>query len=133
MMARWGFAPRRPAESLEGKWASRQFKPCVMNYDEAHQVYLIVRKNCRSQRRWFVDDERSPPRRCLQGSRIGEIAYQNAVSYAVSGLQGRLLSGPRRRTKKARSIIGTLTCAGTLLTMPLAFQRSRPGLHAVDA
>ncbi len=36
----------------------------------------------------------------VQGLAQSEVAYQNAVAYARDRLQGRSLSGPRRRTSR---------------------------------
>jgi len=89
--------------SIEEKMGIHGNSTCVMNYDEA-EGYLIGQENG-GLKAMFVMMNEARLGVGLQGLSIGEVAYQNAVSYAKERIQGRSLSGPKAPDKKADPII----------------------------
>ena len=88
---------------------------CVMNYDGA-TAWLVGEEN-RGLAAMFVMMNEARLAVGLQGLGIGEVAYQNAASYAKERLQGRSLSGPKAPDKPADPIIVHPDVRRTLLTM----------------
>ena len=82
---------------------------CVMNYDGA-TAWLVGEEN-RGLAAMFVMMNEARLAVGLQGLGIGEVAYQNAAAYAKERLQGRSLSGPRRRTSRPTRSSCTRTSA----------------------
>ncbi|MCY0149787.1 acyl-CoA dehydrogenase C-terminal domain-containing protein [Hoeflea sp. G2-23] len=101
--------------SIEEKMGIHANSTCVMNYDEA-TGYLIGAENA-GLKAMFVMMNEARLGVGLQGQAIGEIAYQNAVSYARERLQGRSLSGPKFPDKKADPIIVHPDVRRTLMTI----------------
>jgi len=89
--------------SIEEKMGIHGNATCVMNYDEA-EGWLIGAENG-GLRAMFTMMNEARLGVGLQGLSMGEIAYQNAVSYAKERIQGRSLSGPKAPEKKADPII----------------------------
>lgn len=89
--------------SLEEKMGIHGNATCVMNYDEA-EGYLLGAENG-GLKAMFVMMNEARLGVALQGQAIGEVAYQNGVSYAKERLQGRSLSGPKQPEKPADPII----------------------------
>ncbi|TYR29408.1 acyl-CoA dehydrogenase [Mesorhizobium microcysteis] len=89
--------------SIEEKMGIHGNSTCVMNYDEA-EGYLIGQEHG-GLKAMFVMMNEARLGVGLQGLSMGEIAYQNAVSYAKERIQGRSLSGPKAPDKKADPII----------------------------
>ncbi|MEO3386375.1 acyl-CoA dehydrogenase C-terminal domain-containing protein [Mesorhizobium sp. CAU 1741] len=89
--------------SIEEKMGIHGNSTCVMNYDEA-EGYLIGAENG-GLKAMFVMMNEARLGVGMQGLSIGEIAYQNAVSYAKERIQGRSISGPKAPEKKADPII----------------------------
>jgi acyl-CoA dehydrogenase len=101
--------------SIEEKMGIHGNATCVMNYDEA-QGYLIGAENG-GLRAMFVMMNEARLGVGMQGLSIGEIAYQNAVSYAKDRLQGRALTGPKAAEKAADPIIVHPDIRRKLMTM----------------
>jgi len=89
--------------SIEEKMGIHGNATCVMNYDAA-EGWLIGAENG-GLRAMFTMMNEARLGVGLQGLSMGEIAYQNAVSYAKERIQGRALSGPKAPDKKADPII----------------------------
>ena len=101
--------------SLEEKMGIHGNATCVMNYDEA-TGYLIGAENA-GLKAMFVMMNEARLGVGLQGQSMGEIAYQNAVTYARERLQGRSLSGVKAPEKKADPIIVHPDVRRTLMTI----------------
>jgi acyl-CoA dehydrogenase len=101
--------------SLEEKMGIHGNATCVMNYDEA-TGYLIGGENA-GLKAMFVMMNEARLGVGLQGHAIGEVAYQNAVTYARERIQGRSLSGPKAPDKKADPIIVHPDVRRTLMTI----------------
>ncbi|MBK8455757.1 MAG: acyl-CoA dehydrogenase C-terminal domain-containing protein [Phyllobacteriaceae bacterium] len=89
--------------SLEDKMGIHGNATCVMNYDGA-TGYLIGGEN-NGLKAMFVMMNEARLGVGIQSLAIAEAAYQNAVAYARERIQGRALSGPQARDKKADPII----------------------------
>ena len=89
--------------SIEEKMGIHGNATCVMNYDEA-EGWLIGAENG-GLRAMFTMMNEARLGVGLQGLSMGEIAYQNAVSYAKERIQGRSLSGPKAPERQADPII----------------------------
>ncbi len=89
--------------SIEEKMGIHANSTCVMNYDGA-TGWLVGMKHkglramftMMNEARWGVG---------MQGLGQSEIAYQNAAQYAKDRLQGRALTGPKEREKKADPLL----------------------------
>ena len=88
---------------------------CVMNYDEA-TGYLLGEPNSGLKAMFTMMNE-ARLGVGLQGLSVGEVAYQNAATYARERLQGRSLSGPKAPDKPADPIIVHPDIRRTLMTM----------------
>ncbi|PWE57705.1 acyl-CoA dehydrogenase [Metarhizobium album] len=89
--------------AIEHKMGIHGNATCVINHDEA-TGYLIGAEN-KGLNAMFVMMNEARLGVGLQGLSIGEIAYQNAASYARERIQGRSLSGAKAPEKKADPII----------------------------
>ena len=89
--------------SIEEKMGIHGNSTCVMNYDEA-TGYLLGGEN-KGLRAMFTMMNEARLGVALQGLSIGEVAYQNAASYARDRIQGRALTGPKEPDRKADPII----------------------------
>jgi acyl-CoA dehydrogenase len=101
--------------SIEEKMGIHGNATCVMNYDDA-VGYLLGQENG-GLKAMFVMMNEARLAVGLQGLCIGEIAYQNAVTYARERLQGRSLSGIKAPDKKADPIIVHPDIRRKLMTM----------------
>ncbi len=89
--------------SLEEKMGIHGNSTCVMNYDDA-TGFLIGEQN-KGMRAMFTMMNEARLGVGIQGLGIGEVAYQNAATYARDRLQGRSLTGPKAPDKPADPII----------------------------
>ncbi|PZN93640.1 MAG: acyl-CoA dehydrogenase [Alphaproteobacteria bacterium] len=89
--------------SIEHKMGIHANSTCVMNYDGA-TGYLIGEEN-KGLRAMFIMMNAARLGVGVQGLAMGEVAYQNAVTYAKDRIQGRALSGPAQPEAKADPII----------------------------
>jgi alkylation response protein AidB-like acyl-CoA dehydrogenase len=89
--------------SIEHKMGIHGNSTCVMNYDGA-TGYLIGEPN-KGLKSMFIMMNAARLGVGLQGLGMGEVAYQNAVTYAKDRRQGRALNGPADPEAKADSII----------------------------
>ncbi len=89
--------------SIEHKMGIHANATCVMNYDGA-TGYLIGEAG-KGLRAMFIMMNAARLGVGVQGLAMGEVAYQNAVSYAKDRIQGRALSGPAHPDAKADPII----------------------------
>ena len=89
--------------SIEHKMGIHANATCVMNYDDA-TGYLIGEAN-KGLRAMFIMMNAARLGVGVQGLAMGEVAYQNAVTYAKDRIQGRALSGPAHPDAKADPII----------------------------
>lgn len=101
--------------SIEEKMGIHGNSTCVMNYDEA-EGFLIGEENG-GLKAMFVMMNEARLGVGMQGLAVGEVAYQNAVSYAKERIQGRSLSGPKAPDKKADPIIVHPDIRRKLMTM----------------
>ena len=101
--------------SIEEKMGIHGNSTCVMNYDGA-KGFLIGEENG-GLKAMFVMMNEARLGVGLQGLSIGEIAYQNAVEYAKERIQGRALTGPKAKDKKADPIIVHPDIRRKLMTM----------------
>ena len=101
--------------AIEHKMGIHGNSTCVMNYDEA-TGYLIGAEN-KGLSAMFVMMNEARLGVGLQGLSIGEVAYQNAASYARDRIQGRSLSGVKAPEKKADPIIVHPDIRRALLTI----------------
>ncbi|MDI7862292.1 acyl-CoA dehydrogenase C-terminal domain-containing protein [Rhizobiaceae bacterium n13] len=101
--------------AIEHKMGIHGNATCVMNYDEANG-YLIGAEN-KGLSAMFVMMNEARLGVGLQGLSIAEVAYQNAVAYALERLQGRSLSGPKAPDKPADPIIVHPDIRRTLMTI----------------
>ncbi len=115
--------------SIEHKMGIHGNSTCVMNYDSA-TGWLIGEEN-KGMQGMFVMMNEARLGVAVQGLAQSEVAYQNAVAYARDRLQGRALSGRRRRTSRPIPIIVHPDVRRTLLTIR-ALQRSGAGDGGVD-
>ena len=89
--------------SLEEKMGIHGNATCVMNYDDA--TGFLIGKAHKGLRVMFTMMNEARLGVGLQGLAIGDVAYQNAVTYARERIQGRSLSGDKAPDKKADPII----------------------------
>ena len=89
--------------SIEHKMGIHANATCVMNYDGA-TGYLIGEEN-KGLRAMFIMMNAARLGVGVQGLAMGEVAYQNAVTYAKDRIQGRALTGPANPEAKADPII----------------------------
>ncbi len=101
--------------AIEHKMGIHGNSTCVMNYDEA-TGYRIGAEN-KGLSAMFVMMNEARLGVGLQGLSIGEVAYQNAASYARDRIQGRSLSGVKAPEKKADPIIVHPDIRRALLTI----------------
>jgi len=101
--------------SIEEKMGIHGNSTCVMNYDGA-KGFLIGEENG-GLKAMFVMMNEARLGVGLQGLSIGEIAYQNAADYARERIQGRALTGPKAKDKKADPIIVHPDIRRKLMTM----------------
>ncbi|MGN6471145.1 MAG: acyl-CoA dehydrogenase C-terminal domain-containing protein [Rhizobiaceae bacterium] len=101
--------------SIEEKMGIHGNATCVMNYDEA-AGFLIGPENGGLKAMFTMMNE-ARLGVGLQGQALGEVAYQNAASYARERLQGRSLTGPKAPDKKADPIIVHPDIRRALMTM----------------
>ncbi len=101
--------------SIEEKMGIHGNSTCVMNYDGA-KGFLIGEENG-GLKAMFVMMNEARLGVGLQGLSIGEIAYQNAANYARERIQGRALTGPKAKDKKADPIIVHPDIRRNLMTM----------------
>jgi alkylation response protein AidB-like acyl-CoA dehydrogenase len=101
--------------SIEEKMGIHGNATCVMNYDEA-TGFLLGAENG-GLRAMFTMMNEARLGVGLQGQALGEVAYQNAASYARERLQGRSLTGPKAPEKKADPIIVHPDIRRALMTM----------------
>ncbi len=88
---------------LEEKMGIHGNATCVMNYDEA--TGWLVGEEHKGMRTMFVMMNEARLGVGLQGLSQAEIAYQNAVDFALDRLQSRSLTGPAEPDKPADPII----------------------------
>jgi alkylation response protein AidB-like acyl-CoA dehydrogenase len=101
--------------SIEEKMGIHGNATCVMNYDEA-TGFLIGPENG-GLRAMFTMMNEARLGVGLQGQALGEVAYQNAATYARERLQGRSLTGAKAPDKKADPIIVHPDIRRALMTM----------------
>ena len=89
--------------SIEHKMGIHGNATCVMNYDGATGT-LIGEEN-KGLRAMFIMMNAARLGVGIQGLAQGELAYQNAVTYAKDRIQGRALTGPASLDSKADPII----------------------------
>jgi alkylation response protein AidB-like acyl-CoA dehydrogenase len=85
--------------SIEHKMGIHGNSTCVMNYDGA-TGYLVGEEN-KGLAAMFIMMNAARLGVGLQGLAVGEVAYQNAVTYAHDRRQGRALTGPAEPEQKA--------------------------------
>lgn len=88
---------------LEEKMGIHGNATCVMNYDGA--TGWLVGEEHKGMRTMFVMMNEARLGVGLQGLAQAEIAYQNAVDFALDRIQGRSLTGPKAPEKPADPII----------------------------
>ena len=89
--------------SLEEKMGIHGNATCVLNYDEA--TGWLVGEEHKGLRAMFTMMNEARLGVGLQGLSQSEVAYQNAVTYALERLQGRSLTGPKAEDKPADPLI----------------------------
>ena len=89
--------------SIEHKMGIHGNSTCVLNYDNA-VGYLLGEKH-KGMRAMFTMMNAARLGVAIQGIGIGEVAYQNAVTYARERLQGRAITGTKSPDKPADPII----------------------------
>ena len=88
--------------SIEHKMGIHGNSTCVMNYDEA-TGYLIGDEN-KGLAAMFIMMNAARLGVGIQGLAQGDVAYQNAVTYAMDRRQGRALTGPQDLDAKADTL-----------------------------
>lgn len=101
--------------SIEEKMGIHGNSTCVMNYDGA-TGYLLGEAN-QGLKAMFTMMNEARLGVGLQGLALGEVACQNAASYARERLQGRALSGTKAADKPADPIIVHADVRRALFTM----------------
>ena len=99
---------------IEEKMGIHANATCVMNYEEA--VAWLVGEENKGLPAMFVMMNEARLAVGVQGLAVGEVAYQNAASYAKERLQGRALTGPKEAGKPADPIIVHPDVRRTLMT-----------------
>jgi acyl-CoA dehydrogenase len=99
---------------IEEKMGIHANATCVMNYEEA--VAWLVGEENKGLPAMFVMMNEARLAVGVQGLAVGEVAYQNAASYARERLQGRALTGPKEAGKPADPIIVHADVRRTLMT-----------------
>jgi alkylation response protein AidB-like acyl-CoA dehydrogenase len=89
--------------SIEHKMGIHGNSTCVLNYDNA-TGYLLGEKH-KGMRAMFTMMNAARLGVAIQGIGIGEVAYQNAVTYSRERLQGRAITGTKAPDKPADPII----------------------------
>ncbi len=88
--------------SIEHKMGIHANATCVMNYDGA--VGFMIGEENKGLRAMFIMMNAARLGVGVQGLAMGEVAYQNAVTYAKERIQGRALTGPANPEGKADPI-----------------------------
>jgi alkylation response protein AidB-like acyl-CoA dehydrogenase len=101
--------------SIEEKMGIHGNATCVMNYDGA-TGWLVGEEN-RGLNAMFTMMNEARLGVGVQGLAMGEVAYQNAATYAKERLQGRSISGVKYKDKPADPIIVHPDVRRALLTM----------------
>jgi alkylation response protein AidB-like acyl-CoA dehydrogenase len=101
--------------AIEKKMGIHGNATCVMNYEGA--TGWLVGEREKGLRAMFTMMNEARLGVGLQGQALGEVAYQNAASYARERLQGRSLTGPKAPDKKADPIIVHPDVRRTLMTI----------------
>ena len=89
--------------SIEHKMGIHGNATCVMNYDGA--IGYLIGEEMKGLRAMFIMMNAARLGVGVQGLSQGEVAYQNAVTYAKDRLQGRALTGPANDNAKADPIL----------------------------
>lgn len=89
--------------SIEHKMGIKASSTCVMNFDDA-TGWLVGEPN-KGMRAMFTMMNAERISVGMQGLGLGEVSYQNAVTYAKDRIQGRSLSGTKNPGKAADPII----------------------------
>ncbi len=89
--------------SIEHKMGIHANSTCVMNYDGA--TGYLLGEEMKGLRAMFIMMNAARLGVGVQGLSQGEVAYQNAVTYAKDRVQGRALTGPVDPAAKADPII----------------------------
>jgi alkylation response protein AidB-like acyl-CoA dehydrogenase len=89
--------------SIEHKMGIHANATCVMNYDGA--TGYLIGEEMKGLRAMFIMMNAARLGVGVQGLAQGEVAYQNAVTYARDRLQGRALTGPVNAAGKADPIL----------------------------
>ena len=89
--------------SIEHKMGIHGNATCVMNYDGA--TGYLIGEEMKGLRAMFIMMNAARLGVGVQGLSQGEVAYQNAVTYAKDRLQGRALTGPANDNAKADPIL----------------------------
>ena len=89
--------------SIEHKMGIHANATCVMNYDGA--VGFMIGEENKGLRAMFIMMNAARLGVGVQGLAQGEVAYQNAVTYAKDRIQGRALTGPKNPKGNADPII----------------------------
>src|SRR5204863_3928893 len=101
--------------SIEHKMGIHANSTCVMNYDGA-TGWLLGEEN-RGLHAMFTMMNEARLAVGMQGLAQSEVAYQNAAAYAKERLQGRSISGAKRKDKPADPIIVHPDVRRTLMTI----------------
>jgi alkylation response protein AidB-like acyl-CoA dehydrogenase len=101
--------------SIEHKMGIKASATCVLNFDNAKG--WMVGEPHKGMRAMFTMMNGARLAVGLQGLGLGEVAYQNALSYAKERLQGRALTGPKNPSGPADPIIVHPDVRRTLLTI----------------
>lgn len=101
--------------SVEHKMGIHACPTCVINFDGA-KAWLVGEPH-KGLRAMFAMMNEARLLVGIQGLGIGEVSYQNALSYAKDRLQGRGLNGPKYPEKKADPITVHPDVRRMLLTM----------------
>ena len=110
-------------EGIEHKMGLHASPTCVMNYDNA-VGYLVGAPN-KGMKAMFTMMNAARLYVGVQGLGIGEVAYQNALSYAKERLQSRAITGTKMPDKPADPIIVHADVRRMLLTMQAFTEGSR--------
>ncbi len=114
--------------SLEEKMGIHGNATCVLNYDEA--IGWLVGEEHKGLRAMFTMMNEARLGVGLQGLSQSEVAYQNAVTYALERLQGRSLTGTTAEDKPADPLIVHPDIRRMLLTMKALTDASRAICYA---